>query len=316
MKNYTVCMVGVGSIAQRHIKNLKRDEEHISGNISIDALRSGKGKELSDTVRGLIRNVYYKAEELPGVYDAVFITNPTAYHAEMLKKLRDKGRAFFIEKPIFHTSNIDFSELFSEKNIYYVACPLRYTKVVQYLKKNVDFSKVISLRAVSSSYLPDWRPGIDYRDTYSACKALGGGVSIDLIHEWDYITYLIGCFPIKVYSFIKKLSNLELDSDDIAVYIGEYEDKLVELHLDYFTKKSKRFIEIQTDSEKVIADLIEGTVKKENEETEIFLKEERDEYQLLEIKNFFDIIEGRALNENDFEHAIQTLKLAEGKQMV
>ena len=62
----------------------------------------------------------------------------------------------------------------------------------QYVKNNVDLSKVYSARAISSSYLPDWRPGQDYRTTYSAHKDMGGGVSIDLIHEWDYLSWLFG----------------------------------------------------------------------------------------------------------------------------
>ena len=66
---------------------------------------------------------------------------------------------------------------------YYVACPLRYNAVIQYIKDNIDLQDVISVRSISSSYLPDWRPGVDYRKTYSAKKELGGGVSIDLIHE-------------------------------------------------------------------------------------------------------------------------------------
>ena len=100
---------------------------------------------------------------------------------------------------------------------------------MQYVKANIIPDDVICVRAMSSSYLPDWRPGQDYRKTYSAHKDLGGGVSIDLIHEWDYLTYLFG-WPKKVHSFIGKKSNLEIDSDDYAIYIAEFEKMIAELH--------------------------------------------------------------------------------------
>ena len=73
-----------------------------------------------------------------------------------------------------------------------------------------------SARVICSSYLPDWRPGVDYRTVYSAHKALGGGVTIDLIHEWDYLVDLFGV-PQKLYNFKGTYSDLEIDSDDLSV---------------------------------------------------------------------------------------------------
>ena len=43
-------------------------------------------------------------------------------------------------------------------------------------------------------------PAVDHRTVYSARKALGGGVTIDLIHEWDYLVELFGV-PEKLYTF-------------------------------------------------------------------------------------------------------------------
>ena len=125
-----------------------------------------------------------------------------------------------------------------------MACPLRYTNVIQYLKETIDPKKVNSVSIISSSYLPDWRPGTDYRNTYSAHKNLGGGVAIDLIHEWDYLSFLFRYASKKWKSFMGKISNLEIDSDDYAIYIAKYtNDMIAELHLDYFGRKTIRAIE-------------------------------------------------------------------------
>ena len=63
--------------------------------------------------------------------------------------------------------------------------------------------------------------GVDYRTVYSARRAMGGGVTIDLIHEWDYLVDLFGR-PQEVYNFKGTYSELEIDSDDLSVYIARW----------------------------------------------------------------------------------------------
>lgn len=305
-----VCFVGLGSIATRHIKNLK---EILHEDVVIDVLRSGNGKTLDENLNSLIEQVYYDLSELPMDYDIIFITNPTRLHYETLLKVKNNAKYFFVEKPVFETGEEDIAMLeLKQDSICYVACPLRYTNVIQYLKENIDFSKVYSMRCISSSYLPDWRPGIDYRNTYSARKELGGGVSIDLIHEWDYICYLIGQ-PQRVCSFIGKKSDLQINSDDIAIYIAEYEDKFVELHLDYFGRVPSRKIQLFTENDVIEADLIEQKVIYQKTNSVVDLNEDRDSYQKKELLHFIDIIEGKCQNDNSVERACQTLRITRGK---
>ncbi|WP_298654045.1 Gfo/Idh/MocA family oxidoreductase, partial [uncultured Proteiniphilum sp.] len=66
---------------------------------------------------------------------------------------------------------------------------------------------------------PDWRPNTDYKKSYSAKKEEGGGVSIDLIHEWDYLIYLFG-FPQEVYNLQGKFSHLDINSEDLESAIN------------------------------------------------------------------------------------------------
>lgn len=307
MSKLNVCFVGVGSIAKRHIRNLHTicNERQIA--LTIDALRRAP-----EAIAG-VDNVLCSVNDLSDNYDAVFITNPTEFHLESLIQLHDKSKHFFIEKPLVSLSQVDEARLFQTRNdsTYYIACPLRYNSVIQYIKNNIDPSEVISVRSISSSYLPDWRPGQDYRKTYSAHKSLGGGVSIDLIHEWDYMTYLFG-WPIKAYSLIGKKSALEIDSDDYAIYIAEYQDKIAEMHLDYFGRKTVREIQLFTVDDTIIGDLENGTVRYMCSNDSIDLKEERDDYQKRELELFLDIAEGRAENTNEYEYGLKLLDLACG----
>lgn len=308
--NRKVCFIGLGSIAARHIKNLK---DIFGEKIEIDVLRSGNGRTLDDNLQSMIGQVYFDYNSLPKDYDVMFVTNPTRLHYKTLQKIQEYATHFFVEKPVFETGREDIAKLQLKKDsVYYVACPLRYTNVIQYLKENIDFNQVYSMRCISSSYLPDWRPGTDYRNTYSAKKELGGGVSIDLIHEWDYICYLAGQ-PIKVHSFMGHKSNLEIDSDDLAVYIAEYPDKFVELHLDYLGRKSIRKIELFTQNDSIEADLIEQKIVFRKDNRIIDLKEDRDSYQKKELLHFFDIVEGKCENDNTIESACQTLRITRGE---
>ena len=198
--------------------------------------------------------------------------------------------------------------------MYYVACPLRYNAVIQYIKKYIDINQVISIRSISSSYLPEWRPGVDYRNTYSANKKLGGGVSTDLIHEWDYLTYLFG-IPLKVNCMIGKKSQLEIDSDDYAIYIAEYLDKIVELHLDYFGRKTIREIVLITKDDTVVGDIANNKISFLKSGRTIEFHEERDDFQIRELKYYFEILYEKKENYSTIQHAVNILKLTQGEIM-
>lgn len=303
-----VLFTGLGSIARRHVRNLRS----LRGNaVHITVLRSGQGQEAPEEIKRAIDRVCVSVSELDSWYDAVFITNPTALHHETLKKCHGYSNVFFIEKPVFVTGEEEL-DFIDRKKVYYVACPLRYTNVIQWLKNNIDFSTVCAMRAISSSYLPDWRPGTDYRKTYSAYKEMGGGVNIDLIHEWDYISYLTG-FPLSVKSIISKKSKLETDSNDIAVYIADYKDKVVEVHLDYFGRKAVRRLELFAENDTIIADLTDQKIEWLYAGKTLFLAEERDSYQKKELRHFLNIMSGRISSDNNVEEACRVLRIVGGK---
>lgn len=310
MVDLKICFVGIGSIAKRHISNIKNylNEDY---NCQIDAFRSSN-KPLSEAISQFITNEYQNYDEVPKDYDAIFITNPTKFHFDTLKQFKDNSDNFFIEKPIVDSSDLnkDLSE-FKSKTCY-VACPLRHGNVIQYIKKNIDLNDVNGVRSICSTYLPEWHPDEDYRKSYSAKKELGGGVSIDLIHEWDYLTYLFG-MPSEIYSILDKVSDLEIDTEDIAVYIAKYQNMLLELHLDYFGRFPIREIMIFKQDETIVGDIYNNKIIFKNSDKIIDFNEERNDYQVEELKYFFDLIINKEDNINDIENALKVMKLAGGK---
>ncbi len=302
-----ICMVGMGSIGQRHFRNIVKVLSDCNMDYTIDAFRI-KGKKIDNEIESSISSIHYSTDTMPDDYDVIFVTNPTIFHYETVKKLIHKTRHMFIEKPVFEKYQ-EIHSLGLGAGVYYVACPLRHKKVIRYMKEALEKGeKYYSVRVISSSYLPDWRRGVDYRNVYSADKGLGGGVELDLIHEWDYITYLFG-FPEKMYKFVGHCSDLEITSEDIAVYIAKYADKMLELHLDYFGAETVRLLELMGNREKCIVDLIRNTIRivKQNKE-EKRIDFGPDDFYLSEMKYFFELVQRGEKSFNEINSANELVK--------
>lgn len=312
---YKIAFTGLGSIAKRHVKNVCAYLESKGSAYTIDLYRSSLGRELPEDIAPLIASEKLFADEIPAdvLYDVVFVTNPTSMHYETLRKFKDHVKTFFIEKPIFDSTTVDesiFAEL--QSKTCYVACPLRYNPVLMYVRENINYKDAIAVRAISSSYLPDWRSGQDYRQCYSAHRELGGGVGIDLIHEWDYLTCFWG-MPEKCYSIQDQISSLEIDSDDIAIYIAKAGKTTIELHLDYFGRQSIRTLDLFMPDDTIHCDMINGNIVYLKSNKTITFDADRNGYQMREIVHFFNIIEGNIANDSTAEYGNAVLKLAKGE---
>ncbi len=302
-----VCFFGMGSIGTRHVHNLRKSMEKKEKNVEIHAFRSSPG---SGVPREYVDKNIFQWAFLEPPYDAVFITNPTSLHYETLSKAMDLASAFFIEKPVFHSSSLLLDELMPlKKKITYVACPLRFHPLLVHLKQ--DFSdKVLVAQVTSSSYLPDWRKGRDYRTSYSASREMGGGVALDLIHEVDYVRHLFG-IPEKCQRAAAQFSSLEIKSDDYAAYLLTYRDKGVEIHLDYFGRTPQREIRLICEKGTYLGDLLKNTLTNLTTGEEIVFP--YTDIYMEEMEYFLKMARGNTATFNDVFSAVETLRLAEGR---
>ena len=306
-----VLFVGLGSIGKRHLTNLIHIASRRGIPLEVDALRSSL-KPLPPELAAVIKHQYIDFEQL-GHYDVAFITNPTSLHASTLADLAGKAENLFIEKPIFDHTNYDLAELGLETQKAYVAAPMRWCGTFLALKKLMPTLRPYSARVICSSYLPDWRPGVDYRKVYSAHKDMGGGVTIDLIHEWDYMVELFGK-PLESYNFKGTYSDLEIDSDDLSVYIARYPHMLAEIHLDYFGRTYRRTIELFCTEGTVTADFGAGTLTLANGLVQHFEEPVNDRY-MREMEYFLDYaINGQGESINSPAMAMDVLKLTLGEE--
>ena len=319
MPTLTALFIGLGSIGSRHLKNLHTICAERGITLAADALRSSLNRPLRPGVAELLRTQFTALDD-PAArehYDLAFITNPTSLHAETLQSLHGRAGALFIEKPIFSAdqAGLDPAALLDPGQKAYVAAPMRWCGVMLALKKRLETGadgRPYCARVLCSSYLPDWRPGVDYRTVYSAHKAMGGGVTIDLIHEWDYLVDLFGT-PERLYNLRGQYSELEIDSDDVSLYIAQYPGMLAEVHLDYFGRGYRRSIELFTPSGSLVADFGAGTLTLPDGTVEDYTEDVNARY-LREMAYFLDYAAGpQAVSLNPPATAAQVLRLTLGR---
>ena len=296
-----VLIIGLGSIGLKHLQVLKK----IKPSCEVYALRSSIK---ASKVKGVINVFSY--EDIPSDLSFIIISNPTGHHRKTIQKCLNFSVPLFIEKPplknVFGADQI-LQKIKKQSVKTYVAFNLRFHPVIQWLKKNIDHNKIIETTIYCGSYLPDWRPNIDYRKTYSANREDGGGVTLDLIHEIDYSIWLFGT-PNQTYSKALKLSKLEINTEDYANFIFEYANSVLSIQLNYFRKIPKRTIEIVFENDVWYADLLNSTVI--NGYNEIIFKAEKDIMKTYEkqMNYFISNLDRNESYMNSFAEACQTLK--------
>jgi predicted dehydrogenase len=299
-----VLVVGLGSIAKKHIEAIKK----IDSGSELYALRSGTTNTDFDDVP--IANLF-SWDEVPDNLDFILITNPTSEHYETILKACRLCVPLFIEKPPCMTDQQmgDLLQRTELSNIQtYIAFNLRFHPILNWIKENIIGKRVIEVQAYCGSYLPDWRKGTDYRKQYSSEGALGGGVHLDLIHELDYVRWIFGN-PLNVISYKSKVSDLEINSTDCAYYHLQYENKCVSVLLNYYRRDSKRTLEIVFDDDSWMANLLSGEVVNSHGEC-IFKTENKiaDTYQA-QMAYFITCLKQNIPLMNDLRESSGTLKI-------
>ncbi|MEQ9116853.1 Gfo/Idh/MocA family oxidoreductase [Fulvivirga sp.] len=297
-----VLIVGIGSIAKKHIDALNE----IIPKVEIFGLRNSQS---SPKVEGVID--IYSWDQLPDNLDFIIISNPTSEHYQTLQNAIKCNLPLIIEKPPL--ANLDgaeelIRELELNNILNYVAFPLRFNPVIQWLKHNLPQKNIYELNAYCGSYLPDWRPNVNYRQVYSANKEMGGGVHLDLIHELDYVTWLLGS-PVSSSSFLSKVSKLEIDSIDCAHYWLSYADKNASITLNYYRRDASREVAIVMEDGTWKANLLTNEVT--DSSNNIIFKSEPSLKSMYyhQMRYFIDCVKKNKQPFNSFKESIETLRI-------
>ena len=228
-------IVGYGSIGKRHIQNLSNYSD-------IEIIVCTKRKQdifLKKNKCKVIKSLKKSISENP---DFAIISNVTSLHIETAIELANAGIHFLIEKPLSHNQNGVkklLNVIKTKKLITLIGCHLRFHPCIIKIKEIIEkkkIGKVLAVQAQNSSYLPDWHPYENYKESYAAKKELGGGVVLTSIHELDYLYWLFGKIN-DVFSISDKSGDLELSCDDMSSSLLKFKAGIVgEVHLDFFQK--------------------------------------------------------------------------------
>ncbi len=236
-------VIGLGSIGERHVRNIQAMYPRAS--IEILTKRTHWKDAGKDTQLTASPAQFYKTQ-----HDVYFITNETNKHTEtILRCLKQKPKGLFVEKPLCHTGRDILrlrAALKKYPTIFFVAYCLQFSKplmsILREMRKKSP-GRILSMRVSVGKDLRDWRTS-DYKKRYSAHRDQGGGVTLDLIHELNYPSWILN-EPLDVITGVSKRISLPIDAEDITEGILESKSgTIVSTHQDYLQVPGRRYAEI------------------------------------------------------------------------
>lgn len=327
-----VLFAGLGSIGQRHLRNLR---VLLGPDVEVLAYRAvGTSPVLNadmtvrpdvaiDSAYG-IRSFSSLEEALAEKPDVVFITNPNRFHLSVALAAAKAGCHLFIEKPLSDSlDGIDeLMEVVERKRLVaFVAYQFRFHPGLRCIKNLLDerrLGRLVAAHLVNGEYLPDWHPYEDYRQGHAARRALGGGALRIQTHEFDYALWFFG-MPRRIYAVGGHLSELEVDVEDSVSILLSCEDHgqlwPVHLHLDYLQRPPQRVCEVVGDAGKVRYDFYRNEVVVDDLKTRTthrieFHGFQRNDMFLDELRHFLSCVRGDSQPLVDLEEAVRSLQLS------
>lgn len=187
----------------------------------------------------------------------VVVADITSRHGHTLKELSASGYggSVLVEKPLFGSAA---EQPPSAEMSIFVAYNLRFHPLVTRLKQALGDLPLYAAEFHAGQYLPQWRPGRDYRTTYSARSEDGGGVLRDLSHELDLVLWLCGGLT-SVAALGGHVSDLEIASDDVySLLASGRRCPIVALSVNYLDRMPRRAISVNARGLTARLDIIAG----------------------------------------------------------
>jgi hypothetical protein len=251
----SVLVVGSGSIARRHIRNLLALG---ASRVDVVTRRNVAGEDPFSDSR------VHVLPETPDTHVAVaVVATATNTHLATARGLVAAGTHVLIEKPLAAAVTPDLQLLADEAEargtVVRVAYNMRLLPVIERVKALVAdgaIGRPLFARIEVGQWLPDWRPERDYRESYSVSAERGGGVALDLSHEVDYMMFLFGR-PENWTVRHAKTGLLDLDCEDVFEGIYLYPMGFTcSVHLDYLERTPRRRMRVVGSTGEIECDIV------------------------------------------------------------
>ena len=239
-----IAVIGCGSIGKKHLANLVQlGYQNILAYDPIEACRKAVAAEFGVLVYAEACEVWARRPEV------TLVTTPSHLHVSCALQAASIGSHLFIEKPVSHDlEQLDLlARLVNEKQLVtLVGCNMRFHPGPAQVKRWLEASavgQVLSARLQTGSYLPRWRPGQDYYQSYSASPVHGGAV-LDCIHELDLALWLLGEARVAA-AITRPAVSLGLETDGLAEILLEHVSGAVSsVHLNFVQRNYRRGLQI------------------------------------------------------------------------
>lgn len=238
---FRILVVGCGSIGARHARN--------AAALGETAVFDRDTRRAEDAAAACGARVFTSLDDALAWSPAgVVVATPPASHLAVADAAIVAGAEVLIEKPVSDrpaAAAAFLARAAERERRIFVVCNMRFHPAVVTLRENLPrIGRPHFARAYYGNYLPDMRPGADYRTLYCARRDSGGGVILDGVHEIDYLDWLLG--PARLTGAgAARLSDLEIDVEDYAWLTLRHADGVrSEIHLDYLQRAKRRGCEI------------------------------------------------------------------------
>ena len=235
----TVAVIGTGSAGRRHMANLiAHGRQHV---VAVSEHRKCSDLEIHGHQVPVSHDFERLLADDPSI-DSVFICNPSSMHSDYLLRSVQANKHAYVEKPIAKTldevSGIRTS-LGSHPVTVAIGNQFRFHPHLISIKKMVDngtLGDIFSVHAIQGEHIADYHPGEDYRQSYTARRALGGGILLTQIHQIDYLHWLFGPFK-TVMATQPRERVLKLDVEENVSYLLTSDNgTIVYGHVDYLRR--------------------------------------------------------------------------------
>jgi len=218
----------------------------------------------------------------------IIISSPTYDHVNTSIKAANANINVFCEKPFYSTLKkfVFFSELIKKKKLkFLIGYQRRYHILFQKFEKLLRSKKILKVKVIVNSYVPNWRNNINFKNLYACKKKLGGGSILTESHELDFVLKNFG-LP-KFVSCIKySKKSLKLDCETSHKSIFFYENFKVFFYINMFSKNLKREITVFYKKKNLTLDLQKNIIlkKKLSYNKDIIVKSDINENHLQFVK--------------------------------